>query len=278
MSQHPDEPWFFSHEGQQKGPIPFSELQAKVNDGELDLAKDLVWKEGMANWTPVGQMREVFQVAGEPVPQPEPEPEPEPAPKPSPEPEPEPAKKQAIQQPAPQPEIREEKKNFEAEVDGANRMHYFLGVYVFPIVWMFILSLVLTALGSESGLAGFLALVGVLVPFVVVLVVVLKRFTNLAMSRWWILGNLVPLLNLWVGYRLFACPAGYGAGRKMDAIGIFLAILYWLSLIAAVATIPLMMVIAITTALDNPQLMNDPQAREQLNKALVELRDLIKAL
>lgn len=274
MPQHPDESWFFSQGGQQQGPVPFSELQAKVHDGELDPAKDLVWKEGMANWTAVGQMREVFQVAGEPVP----EPKPEPAPTPSPNPKPEPTNKQAIQQPARQPEIREEKKNFEAEVDGANRMHYFLGVYVFPIVWMFILSFVLTALGSESGLAGFLALVGVLVPFVVVLVVALKRFTNLAMSRWWILGKLVPLLNLWVGYRLFACPAGYGAGRKMDAIGIFLAILYWLSLIAAVATIPLMMVIAITTALDNPQLMNDSQAREQINKALVELRDLIKAL
>lgn len=276
MSQHPDEPWFFSQGGQQQGPVPFSELQARVNDGELDPTKDLVWKQGMANWTPVGQMREVFQVAGEAASQPEPEPEPEP--EPSPVPEPEPAKKQAIQQPAPQPVNRELQKNFEAEVDGANRMHYFLGVYVFPIVWMFILSFVLAALGSESGLAGLLALMGVLVPFVVVLVVALKRFTNLAMSRWWILGNLVPLLNLWVGYRLFACPAGYGAGRKMDAIGIFLAILYWLSLIAAVATIPLMMVIAITTALDSAQLMNDPQAREQLNKALVELRDLIKAL
>lgn len=330
MAQNPDEPWFYSQAGQQKGPVPFSELQAIVNAGELHPTSDLVWKQGMANWTPVVQMRDTFKVANtpepapqpkpepkpepapapqpapepaasaapapapaaqtlppiEPAPAPEPKPEPKPAPKPEPKPEPKPlpapssqpkpASKQGIQAAAPAVEEKKKKKP-EAEVAGANRGHFFLGVYLFPMVWLFILSFVIAAT-ADSGLGGIIALVGILIPIVVAIVVTLKRFTNLAMSRWWIFGNMVPFLNLWVGYRLFACPWGYGAGRKMDGLGIGLAILYWLILILALASIPLIIAIVITSIIDNPKLIEDPATRAEINRALIELRALIQSL
>ena len=58
----------------------------------------------------------------------------------------------------------------------------------------------------------------------------LQRLANLGMSRWWYLGHFVPILNLWVGYRCFACPAGYAYHKKLDGAGIALAICYWLLL------------------------------------------------
>jgi hypothetical protein len=61
------------------------------------------------------------------------------------------------------------------------------------------------------------------------------------MSRLWCLAVFAPFLNLWVGYRCFACPAGYAYQKKLDPPGIALAVIYWivmasaLSLLAVVA-------------------------------------------
>jgi len=67
-----------------------------------------------------------------------------------------------------------------------------------------------------------------------------QRFMNLGMTAWWLLGMLVPFLNWWLGYRLFACPPGYAMHRKMDGIGIFLAIVYWLFVAALIALFALL--------------------------------------
>lgn len=62
----------------------------------------------------------------------------------------------------------------------------------------------------------------------------LNRFINLGMSRRWFFGLLVPFLNNWLGYRLFACPAGYAEHKKLGGAGWFLAVIYWLPLLVAV--------------------------------------------
>lgn len=69
-------------------------------------------------------------------------------------------------------------------------------------------------------------------PLVVVVYFVVKRLANLGMSRWWCLAAFVPILNVWAGFRCFACPAGYAHHKKMDGPGIALAILYWLMILA----------------------------------------------
>ena len=53
------------------------------------------------------------------------------------------------------------------------------------------------------------------------------------MSRWWFLAAFAPVLNLWIGYRCFVCPAGYAYHKKLDVSGIALAILYGLILLSA---------------------------------------------
>lgn len=47
--------WFYSKNGQQLGPINEQELAAKYGNGELS-SSDLVWKEGMSDWKPLGEV------------------------------------------------------------------------------------------------------------------------------------------------------------------------------------------------------------------------------
>jgi len=51
--------WYYAHDGQQKGPVPVSELQRLAADGQFDPATDLVWKEGMDDWKTVAQIPEL---------------------------------------------------------------------------------------------------------------------------------------------------------------------------------------------------------------------------
>ena len=54
ISTNKDE-WFYAINNVEHGPVQFPQLQALVASGPLS-DTDLVWKEGMANWTPVNQV------------------------------------------------------------------------------------------------------------------------------------------------------------------------------------------------------------------------------
>ena len=47
--------WFYAANGQQAGPVSADALRQLAASGQLR-ATDMVWSEGMANWTPVGQV------------------------------------------------------------------------------------------------------------------------------------------------------------------------------------------------------------------------------
>jgi hypothetical protein len=81
------------------------------------------------------------------------------------------------------------------------------------------------------------------------------------MSRWWFLGNFVPLLNFWVGYRTFACPAGYAYHKKLDGAGIFLAIVYWLMILLVIVSIAVAVAILLGA-------IGDPELRQQIESAI----------
>ncbi len=102
------------------------------------------------------------------------------------------------------------------------------------------------------------------VPFIVSLVFSLKRLVNLGMSRWWYLGNLVPFLNFWVGFRCFACPAGYAIHKKLDGVGIFLAIIYWLAVAVAILALAVMVAL-LAGAIGTPEIQQ--QIRDALRTA-----------
>ena len=70
----------------------------------------------------------------------------------------------------------------------------------------------------------------------------------------------MPILNFWVGYRCFACPAGYAYHKKLDGVGIFLAIVYWLMI--AVVLLAVAAVIAVLLgAVGSPELQQQFHGR-----------------
>lgn len=46
-----------------------------------------------------------------------------------------------------------------------------------------------------------------------------KRLQNLGYSGWWVLGMLVPVLNIAVGVKCFAAPEGYADHKTLDTAG-----------------------------------------------------------
>jgi len=51
--------WHYSHGGGQCGPVPAAELKRLAVSGKL-LQTDMVWREGMAAWSPAGSVRGLF--------------------------------------------------------------------------------------------------------------------------------------------------------------------------------------------------------------------------
>lgn len=56
--------WFYSKNGTQLGPLTEQELSEKASRGEVSVS-DLVWKEGMSDWKPLGQVAEFSGVVGQ---------------------------------------------------------------------------------------------------------------------------------------------------------------------------------------------------------------------
>jgi hypothetical protein len=54
--------WYYSKNGTQLGPISTEALLSKLASGEVS-ASDLVWKDGMADWLPAGQVAELRTAA-----------------------------------------------------------------------------------------------------------------------------------------------------------------------------------------------------------------------
>jgi hypothetical protein len=50
--------WFYAKGGSQQGPVDADELRAKVATGEV-APSDLVWREGMRDWAPLGDVPEL---------------------------------------------------------------------------------------------------------------------------------------------------------------------------------------------------------------------------
>lgn len=50
--------WYYSKNGVQLGPVTDGEIRGKVASGEIS-ATDMVWKEGMRDWLPVGNVEEL---------------------------------------------------------------------------------------------------------------------------------------------------------------------------------------------------------------------------
>ena len=211
MSETPQDAWFYSRDGERIGPVTFAELRVKAVNSELRPRTDMVWTHGMDAWKPAGEIEGLFEKRGGS------------------------AEKEAFAPPAdryvpPKGESVEEVMLREGGWGGARRRSFLFVAVFFPLLWNVALPIAASMLTKELGpeIVNYLVIIGAFLPPVVAIYVGMLRLVNLGMSRWWILAHFVPFLNLWLGYRTCACPAGYAWHRKLDGIGVFLAIVYWL--------------------------------------------------
>ena len=51
--------WYYAHDGERVGPVPFSAVVAMAGAGTLK-PQDLVWNEGMADWSPAANIPNLF--------------------------------------------------------------------------------------------------------------------------------------------------------------------------------------------------------------------------
>lgn len=227
MSEQGQDAWFYTREGERIGPVTFSELRVKAGEAALNPRLDMVWTQGMAEWKPAGEIEGLFEKRAAPEPQ------------------------ESLAPPAdpyapPKEESVADKMSREGDWPGARRRGFLTATILFPFVWNLAIAYGSGFLEQQLGphIMGVVGIAAACVPLVVALYFGLMRLVNLGMSRWWYLAHFVPILNLWIGYRSFACPAGYAYHKKLDGIGVVLAIFYWLMvivvLLAVAAVIALM--------------------------------------
>jgi hypothetical protein len=226
--------WYLTNAGECMGPVSWASLKARADHGSLDPRTDWVWKSGMTDWIPSGQVDGLF-VRRAPAPTPIPTPAPTPAPAPvrvtAPVPVPKPEAPVSLYVTPQRVPEDEELPHSETEWRGYGRGRYIFTLALFSAAVFFGTPL----LRNLDTHPHWVARGGYLVALFVYYYITLARLKNLGMNRWWALGPFVPLLNLWIGFRLFACPAGYATSRKQDGAGVALAVSYWL-VVALVVT------------------------------------------
>jgi hypothetical protein len=204
--------WYYARDGQQNGPVALAELQRMAAAGLLDPRKDMVWTEGMGDWQPAGGVEGIFERRAAPG---------EVAP--------------AAAVPT-APDRYESQPVYDADaammqqVDwpGVRRRVYISVAILLPFLVQIAIAVIAPLAGMTEEAVALVSGGVSIVLFILTIFFGLQRLANVGMTRWWYLGLLVPILNLWVGYRMFACPAGYAYHKKLDGPGVALAILYWL--------------------------------------------------
>ena len=248
MSDVPQDAWFYTREGERMGPLSFGDLKIRVSEGSVDPRNDMVWTAGMDSWKPAGEIEGLFERrVAEP-----------------------PSSSTLAETPNPyqsgSADTESSLMGQHHEWPGFGRAIYYIG------------SALLGAASSTlppllepyaKGYEMFLLAVPILI-LVLSVWLGLQRLANVGMSRWWYLGSAVPLLNLWVAYRMAVCPAGYAFHKKLDGAGVFLAILYWLGVIAMI-----LLVIGIVLVLSGT--IGDPQLKQEFLEEIRKAREAAPA-
>ena len=220
MSEMAADAWFYTREGEKIGPVTLSDLRIKASEGALNPRLDMVWTQGMDGWKASGEIEGLFERSAAPQVPVELAPAADPYRPPG-------------------QGTAAEMMNHQGDWPGARRRSFFFMTCLFPSLWILGLAAATPFLASKLGdrITAFVPLVAMLVLVVAVLYFAVRRLINLGMSGWWIIGSFVPFLNVWVNYRCFACPGGYAYHKKLDGVGVFLAIVYWLVLVSLIGSI-----------------------------------------
>ncbi len=196
--------WYFSKDGQQEGPVTAAQIVSLVNASVLDPAVTQVWREGLADWISLTQSPVFAEAPGMPRP----------------------ANSTAAVNPymvssSTLANSRAARPDMPLEYPGIGRLAYVLfamvsGIVLYGILFVTILAAFKTGRGAGLALG---TLFIVLLFFATSLYLGAKRVSNLGMSGWAVLWSFVPFMNIWIHWRMLACPAGYENHRTLDTPG-----------------------------------------------------------
>jgi hypothetical protein len=263
--------WYYTQHGERKGPVTLEVLRGAIEHMKIDREKDLIWGPGLSEWVTMDNVPELQGLAAGP-PSVAPAGPPEitasakvepPAPiaptvsPPSPPASgigsaPKPADAPASANPYESPESLEDdtaladamaaRREGESST-GMGRLAYFLWsllINVAGVMVVFSIAGKYKTLVDETGVREDGLVVGVLATILVLgilgLVVSLSRLKNLSMSRWNFLWSFVPFANIWLGFRMIACPPGYAQHKKLDVAGKVMLVLFVVYILFCIAT------------------------------------------
>lgn len=213
--------WYYTKEGKQEGPVPAEQIKALISQGVLNSQSDHVWREGLADWVTIQSSGILTQSLTSNIPAPTLRPMPQetvvttPAPAPA---------QAAAVNPYSAPLTRSpvESIEYNTEYPGLGRLAYFLwslGIGVVGYALMFVVALVMASASGESS-GGMVGILFVMLLFAIPSVfVAVKRLNNLGMSGWAIFYSLIPIVSIWISWRMVACPAGYADHKQLDKAG-----------------------------------------------------------
>ncbi|MGB1129666.1 MAG: GYF domain-containing protein [Haloferula sp.] len=219
--------WFISRNGEQEGPLTAQKVGEMLASGELKASEALAWKEGMSDWTKLAESGVLAEASMSAMTRPDGLAVPSAvqretvAPATVSQPQVQPA---GTVNPYSSPETTiSYDQGYEAalEYPGIGRLAYFLlqlvlSVVAYALLFMFIL--------GTAGSSDFASLYAIFIGVMLVagaggLWIGIKRVQNLGMSGWAVLWSLVPIMSIWIGWRMFACPSGYHDHKQLDTAG-----------------------------------------------------------
>lgn len=242
--------WYYTQHGERKGPVTLEVLRGALLHLKIDKDKDLIWGPGLQDWVKAEQVPQLQDMSSGPPPIENGEVHVptvvntdasttiEKAPKPT-----------AAMNPYKSPESSDDENALaDAMAERRDSTHKGMGRLAY-FLWNLFLSLGVIggflliggAAASFSDIQDDVAsglLIGILVASSVYLIIsiwiTLSRLSNLSMSRWNYLWSFVPFANIWLAFRVIACPAGYGQHKQLDTAGKVMRALFVLYIILCI--------------------------------------------
>lgn len=229
--------WHFTIDGQRKGPVSLGQIQELLSKGRLDPEKDLVWNPGMSEWAVVTSVPELAGVTTLQSP-----PASTKATQPKPQVVPEVVDPYEVSNAgASTSQLRAAMNERRGEYGGMGRLSYFL----FPLIpFLALMAFLITQqhpvlIAGEINDGSLVLYIGLYIAIILLFVLypMLSRLKNLGMSRLHFFWIFVPIMSIWIGYRMFACPAGYADHKQKDLIGKILTWFYFGPLVISVLAV-----------------------------------------